>query len=1090
MTVAHLNYKKVLENALPDPNASLREMRLGGMVAAVCAVVMLVIWPYYPPVSVVVIAGSLSLAWWARKKEQEIARDEQELLKVRWNKVSEIPIHEEDASDWKHDEKNGFQNKPGDPLRATYWFMYGCPHRKRYQAETIHEGGTTRRAARIRREVVQEHLPQLHAIRKHVRTHHRSVYDTVEEWWEIHVRDQIFRSIYLDRDASWDQLEESEQKAIQAKGLAEFFEGIMVAVRPDRWRVKYDSRPTHVHISELRLLLIARFGEEGTYPNEDQLKEVPRIRLQKRKWVYIGEGARWGKEEAQKYEYETYRDINEIPGMRDQQVRGDTRLMGLMWRKIRPQFLSYKIYTEHTLITGGSGKGKTCGVQTPLVNSIISGGANLTIDPKSDMELQTIVTYYACLVGREDDLQYLNLVDTENVANCSYSPAHGVNGPNEYGGRLGSFFPSDAGQNQFFVDESKRVGRIAMSLCYYINKYMALVGDLNEASTRPPILLLWLAFCEAKGVSGDAGSAAIEKAKAEFLELHRKMITQGSLFRASEDWQKDLEVIWHSRWFKPENWIPSFIHVKLFSSQRPWRLVTWTLRLVFPHIMAETEWRDPEFALRDERGQVIKEGSAQDEDGEDKPVLVSLLNLKRVHPLESAAATTDKLYMRKWRALYEAFVPRDRVEKIRYILRDLNESLEEHIQVSQTDLETYKKHTGSLDAPVSLITSGAVGRILAEPNPVITIERIHKEKKLTYIMSGQTVDGDTSDAVCKSLTKTILSYGGLKNSRGKVDLDILVVGDEMPAWVSREWSDVIDKLRSVGLRTLNMSQSLAGILSRMGNEHMVNHIYASMTTRIQYQTQDPKDAERFVDALEKVKIFKPQRSTNENPSLGKTGATTTAGQFGSGESWTFVPEDIPLVTKDCITRLPVGQCFIKQEEKLYLIVAGKVEVPGAISWMLQCGLKNDDDPDDGFVELDGERLPIEIHGVHYHRVKAVELSEDWGTAASQDHLRQHAASARVTAEEIDAIHVPLDKSPKGFVDLSDLLGTFTNHDDAAGDESQLEVIEDIPHRDDAYLINGKEVEVEADPAAIASNRGQGTSLGSLIGSALEEEEDT
>jgi len=1087
MPVAHFSYKKVLENALPDPDKSLKTVRWSGILAAAISLVSLIFFPYYPPVPVLVIGCSLSLAVWAHRQIRAVAQAEQELLRFRTNFVTDIPIHDEDREDLKHDERNKYMDQAGDPVRGTYWFMYGCPHRKMYVAETVREQGIERTVARIRRVVVAEHLLQMHAIRKHLRMHHRPVYDVLQDWWELHVRDPTFRSMYPDPKDTWDLLLEAEQKAIQEKCLVEFFEGMMIATRPDRWQVKYDARPSHRHISELRLVLTTRFATIDPYPNYEKLKDIPRIRMQKRKWVYVGEGARWGKEEAQQYEYEMYRDIVDIPGMRDERIRGDTRLMGIIAKKIKPQFLSYKIYMEHTFIAGGSGKGKTCGVQTPLVNTIISGGGNLNIDPKGDDALQTLWAYYACLVGREDDLQYLNLVDPENPYNCPYNPAYGVNGPNEYGGRIGSFFTADAGQNQFFVDESKRVARISMSVCFYINKYMALIGDGNEGSSRVPVLLLWLAYCEAKGVTGDGGSALISQAKKDFELLYSRMVKQGSLYRATEDWQKHLETMWNSQHFKPENWIPSYLHVKLFSSQRPWRLITWTLRLVFPHILAETEWNDPEFPLRDERGQVIKEGSSSDEDGDQKPVLVALLNLKRVHPLEEAAATTDKLYMRKWRALYEAYVPRDRVEKIRYILRDLNASLEEHIQVAQTDNETYKKHTGTLDAPVSLITSGAVGRVLGEPNPVITIERIHREKKLTYIMSGQTVDGDTSDVVCKSITKTLLSYGGMMNARGKSDMDILFIGDEMPSWVSREWSDVIDKMRSSGLRTLNMAQSLAGILARMGNENLVNHIYASFTTKILYQTQDPKDAERFVDSLEKVKIFKPRRSISENPSLGKTGATTTSGQFGSGENWTFEPEDITLVSKDCITRLPIGQCFIKQEEKLYLILAGLVTVPDAIDWMVQCGVNTRDK----WATINGKKLPVEIDGIDFNRKKVVDITANWGSATSQDEVRESAKVAKVTPEEIDAVHVPLDKNPKGYVDLSDLLGmglTFGSNDTSDPDAG-LEVIEDIPGREDAYLINGETVEVQANDQAIAANRGNGTSLGSLIGSALDEEDD-
>ena len=772
----------------------------------------------------------------------------------------------------------------------------------------------------------------------------------------------------------------------------ELNQGVHIALRPETWTVKYDKRPTHRHLSELREVLKQLFIREGEYPNKDHLKSVPWIRQQRCKWVYVGKGARWAGKQAAKYYYEKFRDPDQIKARRDETADGDTRFFGIIWREQDDIFLEYDLFKQHCLVLGGSGLGKTRGVESLMIAGITNGSATIVIDPKIDKRLLNLAMHYARLVGREDDFQSINLGDPENPYNCSFNPLTGVQLPVEFGSRIAAILPESGGDNQFFTDEAKRVARIALSVCYWINQWLGALSGGDRTSHRPPKILLWMTYCRSLGIDGTKGSAVIEKAKADFEAIHSRMWKEGSTFVARSEVDKALSKVWSNERYGAGYWMPSYYHALWYAAQKPWRLVSWGIRLVHWHLLADTpDWSDYDWPERDSRDLVIGPHFKADA-AADKPTLLKAFEKMTTHPLDAASGKENRDYIKKWGPIYEAMIPRDKVVEIRRILREFTALFNEQISSASTDPETYKKHSGTLDSPISLITSGSKGRLLCDPNPDITLARIHLERKIVVFDTDVQGDRDTALTVCKSLSQSILTYGGKQNVRGGGDMDLAVVSDEMASWATEDWAQVIDKQRANGLRTANMSQSMAGFRAAIKNEDMVKHMYTCFYTTMQFGSQSKEDSEMFVEKLGSVLFYVPERSINESPSFGDASSRN----FGTSENWNLRPQELPIIDKDALPKMPKGQCWIYQGGNLWIVQVGYLRDP-ATNYMAEQGMDDNDQE-------------CEIDGIDFDMHHAVGPDASWGSSASLDQAKVTAETGLVSGDDIDSEHIPCPAS--------------------------------------------------------------------------------
>lgn len=1029
MAIVGYDVQRVLENTLPDPLRSVRATLYTSLASIPWLVAIWFLWPHLPYYLIGIGAGAAIVALLSARRLQSARRDEMELVKPRSCIVTAFPKHPEDLADWNHDRRCNFgasvppwrhwaaRALPGVRpwrLRGSYWFMKGVPHLRVPVQETVSlRDGTSRHRRMYRRVLHPEYRERMLALKAHLQEKHPAVYNAVLEWWERFVRDRVVQQLYPTR--VWEELGAEQRKVVNAKTQVEFLQGITIALRPDSWNRKFDRRPSHRYLSELRLALWKRFQLDGEYPNREALDGVPWPRMHKCKWIYLGDGAEWQGRHASRYYYESFRDPDSLPFKKDAKILGDTRIYSMIWREAKPQFIRYDDLKKHAIVLGGSGLGKTRSVEPVGLAAIMNGSALVILDPKIDSRLSSLHVHYARLFGRDDDFQFINIAHPTNPYNCSINPLAGVSEPVEFGSRIGTLFPEAGGDNEFFTNEGKRVGRLAASVCYWIYQYlMELCGNDPALSQRPPKLLLWLEYCRAAGVDAGKGPQAIEAAKRTFEALHDRLWKQGSTFQALDDAEKAVAKLWGSRFYTADAWSPSYLHVKWYAAQRPHRLVSWGVRLVHFHLLAgHADWGDVEWPERDSDEAVCGARLPPLHEEKRRQTLLEFYQEQRTHPIEVGADEITRQYMKRWRPLYEAMVPRERVVNLRRIMREFADIFDEHISSATQaakDPETYKKHTGTLDAPVSVITAGPTGRLLCDPNPDITWQRIHLERKIVDIKTAVMVDADVSNCISKTVTQSLKNYAGRVNADGGGDLEVTVLADEMASWITKDWGHVVDKLRGTGVRTISISQSLAGLRAESKSQDLIKHIYTNQYTKIQYATQSKEDADAFGELLRKVQIFAPKRSINETPGFGGSGALTV-NQFSVGEGRDLSPEAIPLVSADMLARLPVGQCFLYQGDRLLLIQTAYLAdaVFDKTQYLAEVG-------------MDRERQVAEVDGIDYGEDRQ-SSPEGWGSTESLERAQEALANGHIAAEDLDnEPPPPVRPGGSGGIDIADLLG--------------------------------------------------------------------
>jgi hypothetical protein len=245
------------------------------------------------------------------------------------------------------------------------------------------------------------------------------------------------------------------------------------------------------------------------------------------------------------------------------------------------------------------------------------------------------------------------------------------------------------------------------------------------------------------------------------------------------------------------------------------------------------------------------------------------------------------------------------VQRLQHLLVRLERSWKDVLGQANRLPEEYGNAVANLRAPVNRIVAGEKYDLLCAGNPDISWERIHREKLIVLMELGTMSDSEASDSVSKAFVQSLLTYGGYLQDHGGGDIDLLFVGDEAKCWINRFYGDIVDKLRSCGVRTVALVQSEAGMRHGIKSADLYKHIVTNVKNRYTCATQSHEDQAAFVDAIRKVQIYTPQRTNTENPSLVNS-ANKQVSEFSTSESWTWKPEEQPLLDPEVLGGLPVG----------------------------------------------------------------------------------------------------------------------------------------------------------------------------------------
>lgn len=1000
-----LESKKILANTLPDPVQSARKLVWASLLAIAFLTFMAVLLPIYGTVLAAVGVLPIAIGIWARKRIAEFRRDEREWSKNRFFKIAKYPIHPEDAREEREDAKRPLEQREG------YWWRQPGPGIETIPTEetVTHPDGSTSQRRLWRRRLKEDDRPWVMALVQHCRRHHESVYRIVEEWWERECAERVTGQLFPGRN--YRELAKTERQGVNLRCESEFLQGICVALLPSTWDRKFDRRPSHIHLSRLREILARRILAVGGYPNQARLADADRLwRWRHRnKHIYLGEGFNVYTRHASKYYYRRFADGDDWKVPPDPMLGGDPRFFATGWRESGPVWTHYdRDLPQHSIFFGGTGMGKTRGVESTVISAIRNGSAVVILDPKVDERLLSLAAYHAKRVGREDDLMFLSVGRPELPYNNTFNPLSGYNDPSEIGSRIGAFLPRDAGENQYFVDEAKKVARVAGTVCHWICHYLATLSGGNKRAKRAPKLLCWLTYVEHAGLwiapdeNGQIGEMPpfneVQEAYQAFGELYERMCVDDDGFDPNSELEAEVFETYRTEEFAAAHWIPSCGHIQRYAIEARQRLISWMVRIVYYHaLVGVTGWNDRRSPLRDTRAHVL---GIDLEEGQQS--LLTIWQRAGAHPIGQQAPRDSNDMVRQWRMFYEVCVDANLAPELNRTLDRLQRISEEHLSQVRREDEEYQKATTNLSAPISLLVSGEKSNLLNDPDPDISWRTIHTERRILLAATGVMKDRDAANSVAKALTSSLLAYGGYIQDTGGDDIDLVFVGDEMPSWATEDWSDITDKLRGSGVRTLGLTQSRAGSRHAIGSDDLVKHIDTNMKNRYTCASPSNEDAEAFVEQMPKVIVYKPKRNLTENPALGDSGHREVA-EWSTGETWSWDPEEAPLVDKDFVSRIPRLQMlrFVQGEVTLFQV---PIVHPAPYSYLAEIGMHE-------------KSRPAEVAGIDYpvEEGPGDAAAATWGTAAS--------FSATVGVDEAVAFHddpLPPESVPTsyGLVDVS------------------------------------------------------------------------
>ncbi len=891
------------QNAWPSPIQSWRHALRAFVLCWIIVGSLLILVPELIPLAAVMAVVSSLVAWRIRKRLRQYTAVRLGLLQDRKFRVPHLPIAPEDQAP-----------------SVQRWRSPGIPYQVRYEQITV-DGVPVTRAVKVLD-------PAFHAaaeaIKDHCRERYPALFASVMEWW----KKECLAPVWEERSGGvlFQDLSPDQRRHLKSLVEVDLLEGICEALNPSRWTRKYDRRDTMVRVQRLRNRLKAHHGDL-----EIDVDAVPWITFPIRQKIYFGRGFVWHPRHAERMCIETSKDLDviaqevlpsaDVPAI-VRRVDGDPRAYGVGAEEERDLFFDEAQFSQHAVVLGGSGFGKSRCIEAPLQTAIGNGDPVFVLDPKGDPRLINMVVETARRYGRSHDFQFMSLVEPYHPEVCSYNPLADYLQPTELQGRVMAVIPPS--KEQFFVEEAASTGRVVGTLCHWISRYLGVLSGGDHLAHTPPELLLWLHYCHLERVVG-GNPLAVSRAVEAFDALYARLVREDYWFAPQNDTERALKRLWRCSFYHAATWNPTFGHMSLYGVQRPYRLVSWAVRLVFYHVFADTkgtvcDYSDLEWPLRDSRADVC--GS------DDRVGVINLLNRSPIHPLSPQAAAVQQASMAAWRPLYEAKAPTDhRRAQLQHILDQLDETLQEQISAAELLKEDYDKRNSSLKSPVSTLAAGGKRRILCDPDPDISWKRVVGEQRIVYLALGQMVDRAGSNAVCKTVIQGLTAHLGQVLARQADNPPRLwFFGDEMPSWATPEWADIIDKARSAGIRTFNLSQTIAGLTAAVGDRNKVLHMLGSFASTWQFGVQNDEDCQLFAKMCGSVQLMLPNRSVSINPGIGNAGNTIISG-YSANESRSFQERQVTIVDPSQVARMPIGQAYVRRFGKVYLMQIGLLPTP-------------------------------------------------------------------------------------------------------------------------------------------------------------------
>ncbi len=554
--------------------------------------------------------------------------------------------------------------------------------------------------------------------------------------------------------------------------------------------------------------------------------------------------------------------------------------------------------TEHAVIFGSSGSGKTKLLTLLIVQAVRRGDCVIIIDPKADAELMHTAARASASCGRADDFA---LFDPSNLkASSGYNPVGHYQNYNDIAERLTAAMPSEGSAASF------------KNHCFSAVSAACALLELEGKS-----------FAIDKIAAKTSSLAALKEGLFEIL---------GQMVLKIEDEQKRKEALAYA-----EKILPSLKKKALATKDES--------SVAAPSQQAEALMTAKDRGFEEEsraRAQADVAGEsarpqenpgAQEAFEEVKPKRgrksAGTGTAKAAAKKPAARQTAPKLpSMSTIAAFYRYLTDKGYVKNL--------QAVHELISICGTTDDYYNKVTSGLKPLLSILQSGSYGELLCptKERPCYTMADVIAGNKVFYAalralnnskaasdvgkmmladlrsMAGRVAD-ENSPALKSKLEHVLGARLGKDQPRPLINIFI----DEASEVVCESMVQLLNKARSSGMAVTLATQTKADFAARTQNEHTLGQVTGNCNTIISLRLSDDQSGKMISSILGNALIAQESRtlSFTENPHND---------EINYGGSKTIAAREAPLVTPSMLSKLPPGEFFARLPNAS--VVKGKI----------------------------------------------------------------------------------------------------------------------------------------------------------------------
>lgn len=226
-------------------------------------------------------------------------------------------------------------------------------------------------------------------------------------------------------------------------------------------------------------------------------------------------------------------------------------------------------------------------------------------------------------------------------------------------------------------------------------------------------------------------------------------------------------------------------------------------------------------------------------------------------------------------------------------------ALEGLIADVQHDKEHLSKMITSLTPILTMLTSPPLDTMLSpradEKREVTDIGRAVREAHGLYVGLDSLSDPTVGSAIGAILLADMAAVAGDRYNYGIGDRPVNLLVDEAAEVANAQLIQVMNKGGGAKIRTMILTQTLADLIARLGNDAKARQAIGNANTTISFRVKDGKTAEMMAEGLPKIRTREVQRSYNQG-----VGVASFQGGYGEG----LKEQDVELIPPAMFMELP------------------------------------------------------------------------------------------------------------------------------------------------------------------------------------------